>query len=274
MKADFTPQVKALIVDMDGVIWRGDQPIGDIPGAMDHLKKMGYQVVFATNNSTRTPEMYVERFKKFGVVLEENQIITSAMACAYLLAKQFPSGGPVHIVGEAGLRQALQARGFYHADENVIAVVVGMDREANYRMLTKACLLIRKGAPFFATNPDKTFPLESGIGPGAGSLLALIETATDQHPTVAGKPFPFMMEMALEELGLQPREALVVGDRLDTDISGGQNAGCRTALVLSGISTLEEAQRFEPVPDLIVDDLVSLAFNILPAVSPAAHKGG
>ncbi len=271
MKAQFTPSLKALIVDMDGVIWRGDQLIGDIPAAMNRLKELGYQIVFATNNSTRTQSMYVERFKKFGVALEEKQIITSAMASAYQLSKHLPGGGPVHIIGETGLRQALQARGFYPADENVLAVVVGMDREANYKMLTKACLLIRKGAPFFATNPDKTFPLENGIGPGAGSLLALIETATDQHPVIAGKPYPAMMEMALTELGLQPQEALVVGDRLDTDIAGGQNAGCRTALVLSGITTRAEANHFQPQPDLIVDDFVSLAFNHLPAVNSAVQ---
>ncbi len=166
--------------------------------------------------------------------------------------------GAVFIVGENGIQRALEERGFTPIidpdDETTpVAVVGSIDRSISYQKLRRATLHIRAGAPFYGTNPDKTFPTPQGLVPGAGSILAAIEAATDVKPIIIGKPQPAMMHMALERLGTTPEETLVVGDRLETDIAAGQAAGCKTALVLSGVSTRQQAKDWQPAPDFIVD---------------------
>jgi 4-nitrophenyl phosphatase len=141
-----------------------------------------------------------------------------------------------------------------------------LDRKITYQKLSHATLLIRSGVPFYGTNPDKTYPSPEGLTPGAGSILAAIQTATDVVPVIGGKPGRFMFDLALETLGTLPAETLSIGDRLDTDILGAQQAGCRTALVLSGITTSQEAAAWSPSPDIIVEDLSSLV-NLLDPVS-------
>jgi len=254
--------IKALILDMDGVIWKGDSPIGDLPAIFDRIHTRGLKFVFATNNSTKTSEQYVERLKGFDVYVEPWQIITSSHAAAHAAAKKFPSGTKVFIVGEDGVRISLEEKGFEVVSiENASqakAVVIGMDRDVNFLKLSEATLLVRGGAPFYATNPDKTFPTPRGEIPGAGAWISVITTATDVKPIVAGKPFPFLMELSLEKLGTKKEETLVVGDRLETDIAAGQGVGCPCALVLSGVSTRKEADNWRPAVDLVVKDLSSL----------------
>jgi 4-nitrophenyl phosphatase len=138
------------------------------------------------------------------------------------------------------------------------AVVMGMDRGINFQKLVEATLLVRNGIPFYATNTDKTFPTPRGQIPGAGAWMSVITTATEVQPIVAGKPFPFLMELALEKLGAKRDETLVIGDRLETDIAAGQGVGCPTALVLSGVSTREQGENWKPKIDIIVEDLESL----------------
>lgn len=255
--------IKALILDMDGVLWRDNTPIGDLPAIFSCIDERGLKVALATNNATRTVDQYLEKFSGFGVTLEPWQIVTSAYATAAVLERAFPEGGAVYVVGENGIRQALAERGFTPItdpdDETVpVAVVGGIDRDVTYRTLRRATLHIRAGVPFYGTNPDKTFPTPLGLVPGAGAILAAIEAATGIEPVIVGKPQPAMMYTALEKLGTSPEETLVVGDRLETDIASGQAAGCKTALVLSGVSSREQAQAWQPAPDLIVDNLTSL----------------
>jgi 4-nitrophenyl phosphatase len=164
----------------------------------------------------------------------------------------------VFIVGEKGLADSLAEYGFFPAEEKVLAVVAGLDRHLTYPRLSLACQLIREGALFIGTNPDKTFPSPHGLTPGAGAVLAFIETATGVAPVIAGKPEPFMFQLAIERLGLLPEEAIVIGDRLDTDILGGQTASCRTGVVLSGVSTREEISLWTPPPDLVLANLEEL----------------
>ena len=221
---------------MDGVLWRDNTPIGDLPALFDTMQS-NYQVILATNNSTNSAQMYVEKLGRFGVQLETWQIVNSAQASAAYLKERFPDGGKVYIVGETGLHQELALQGFEHAEEDVLAVVAGMDRHINYAKLDIASRLVRQGLPFIGTNPDRTFPTPQGLAPGAGAILAAIEAASYVKPILIGKPAPEMYRMALQRLQLQPEQALVVGDRLGTDIAGGQNLGCRTALVLSGVTT-------------------------------------
>jgi 4-nitrophenyl phosphatase len=254
--------IKALILDMDGVIWKSDLPIGDLPAIFGKIREHGLRFVFVTNNSTNTPERYVERLSHVGVDVEPWQIITSSQGAAHVLAKTFPAGSKIYMVGEDGIRRALEQKGFQVLSvENAgeaQAVVMGMDRGINFQKMVEAALLVRGGVPFYATNPDRTFPTPRGEIPGAGAWISVITTATEIQPVIAGKPLPFLMELALEALGTSGQETLVVGDRLDTDIAAAQAAGCPTGLVLSGISTRSEAESWQPPIDIIADDLSSL----------------
>jgi 4-nitrophenyl phosphatase len=185
-------------------------------------------------------------------------VVNSAIALGYLLKKRFPQGGPIYIIGEKGVADTLAEYGFTHSEKDPLAVVVGMDRQVNYEKLTKATLFIRAGLPFYATNPDKTFPTPQGLVPGAGAIIAAVEAATDIQPIFGGKPQPTMMQVALDRLGTTAEQTLAVGDRLETDILGGHLAGCKTALVLSGVATLQDAEKYVPQPDLIAPDLAKL----------------
>lgn len=250
--------IQALIIDMDGVLWRDDQPIGDLPEIFQKIETRGLKALLATNNSTRSIDQYLQNLKSFGVTLQPWQLINSSQATAKYLRDQFPECDSVYILGEAGLFQALDQMGFHHSEENPQAVVVGMDRQLTYHKLTQATLLIRSGLPFIATNPDRTFPIPAGLAPGTGSLLAALEAATDTKPYVIGKPYPVMYQVALERLGTPKSNTLVVGDRLETDIAGGQSIGCPTGLVLSGVTTQEQANKWSPPPDIIAKDLTAL----------------
>jgi 4-nitrophenyl phosphatase len=256
-------KTKALILDMDGVLWRGDEAIGNLPEIFHTIQKRGWQVMLATNNATRSATQFLEKLAKFGVVLEEWQVINSPVVTALYLDKLFPGGGPVYILGEEGVHKALEEKGFYHAEDDVLAVVVGLDRQLSYDKLMRATLHIRSGKPFIGTNPDKTYPMPEGLVPGAGAVIAVVETASDVKPTIMGKPMPEMYCACLERMHVNAEETLVVGDRLETDIAAGQTLGCRTALVLSGVTTREMAEDWQPKPDWIGPDLATLVNEYL-----------
>jgi 4-nitrophenyl phosphatase len=254
--------IKALVIDMDGVIWRSDTPIGDLAQTFKLIHERKLKFVFATNNSTKTSEQYVERLAKFGVEAEPWQVVTSSQAAAHAVAQKFPHGTKVFMIGEDGVRGPLEEKGFEivavaNASKAQV-VVMGIDREITFEKISEAALLVRSGIPFYVTNTDKTFPTTRGEIPGSGAWVSVITTATDVEPIVAGKPFPFLIDLSLEKLGTRKEETLVVGDRLETDIAAGQGVGCPTALVLSGVSTLEQAQAWKPKIDFIVEDLASL----------------
>jgi 4-nitrophenyl phosphatase len=254
--------IKAFILDMDGVVWKGDSLIGDLAAIFKRIRERKLKFVFATNNSTKTSEQYVERFKEFGVEVEPSQVITSALGVAFMLAQKYPRGTKIFMIGEDGIRMALKEKGFEIVSvenaEQAQAVVMGIDHNVNFQEVSEATLLVRNGIPFYATNADKTFPTARGEIPGAGAWVSIITTATNVQPIVAGKPFPFLMELSLEKLGTKKEETLVVGDRLETDIAAGHAVGCPTALVLSGVSTREQAEAWKPAPDIIADSLSEL----------------
>lgn len=254
--------IKSLILDMDGVVWRADAPIGDLPSIFDRIRARGWTFVFATNNSTLTSQQYVEKLASFGLQVEPGQVVTSSQAAAHAIAQQFPPRTKVFMIGEDGVRAALEEKGFEVVSladaPQAQVVVMGMDRGINFQKAVEATLLVRSGVPFYATNPDKTFPTPRGQIPGAGAWFSVVTTATGVEPIVAGKPFPFLMQLSLERLGTEPGETLVVGDRLETDIAAGQSVGCPTALVLSGVSTREQGELWKPEVDLIAEDLATL----------------
>jgi len=250
--------IKAIISDMDGVIWKGNQAIVDLQKVLSIIRERDYRLVFVTNNATLSIEQNLEKLRGFGIYLEHWQVINSGVAVAHLLLQRFPNGGPVYTIGENGLKSILAENGFTQSEEGVIAVVVGLDRQLTYEKLKIATLLIRSGIPFYGTNPDKTYPTPQGLIPGAGTVITAVEVATDVKPILAGKPGTFMYELALQRLRVLPEEAIVIGDRLDTDIAGGQILGCVTGLVLSGVATENEARQWQPQPDYVAQDFEEL----------------
>jgi 4-nitrophenyl phosphatase len=258
-----SPAVHGIVLDMDGVLWKDAMPIGNLAKIFVSMRSAGLKIILATNNATMTVDQYLEKLAGFGVILEPWQIITSSHATAETLAKAFPDRGPVYVVGETGVISALNESGFLSITDPddatpVIAVVAGIDRTLTYHKLRRAMIHIRAGARFYGTNPDTTFPTPAGLVPGAGSILAALQSATGTNPIVIGKPSPFMFELSAERLNLDMGDILVVGDRLETDIAGAQSVGARTALVLSGVSAREQADKWQPKPDLIAASLAEL----------------
>lgn len=251
----FKPKIKAAIIDMDGVLWKSDQAICDLSALFNKFLQNTIDVILATNNAMSTVQQYVGKLASLGIDLESRQIITSGMAAGYLIEQHFPNGGPVYIIGEQALIDTLKEYGFYQGDTNPIAVVGASDRTITYEKLKDASLLIRKGKPFYYTNPDKTYPTPEGLAPGAGSTLAFLEAASGKKAIIAGKPEPFLFQLAMKRLKTKPEETLVIGDRLETDILGGNRAGCKTALVLTGVATKEEGEKYTPKPDIIIEDI-------------------
>jgi 4-nitrophenyl phosphatase len=251
-------RLRHLIVDMDGVLYRGQEAIPGTAEFIVFLRQQGIGFVLATNNSTRTPQQYVDRLAAMGVGVSAGEVLTSAQATAAYLAGIAPAGARVFVVGQDGLWTALREAGFALVEEEADYVVVGMDFRVCYERLAQATLLIRAGARFVGTNPDRTFPSERGIVPGAGSLLALLETATDVKPIVIGKPETAMIEQALVRLAADPAQTAVLGDRLETDILAGRRAGLATLLVLSGVTDRALLAGSEIQPDRVFDDVAHL----------------
>jgi 4-nitrophenyl phosphatase len=263
MKNVQVPAIRGLILDMDGVLWRGAHPIGDLPLIFSTIAEQGWQVILATNNSTRTVDQYLAILAGLGIPLEPWQVITSGIATADFLKRKYPWGGNVFVIGEPGLVSTLKESGFENNPIDTIAVVAGLDRTLDYKKLKVASLLIRSGVPFIGTNGDNTLPTPEGLEPGAGSILAALEAATDVIPTVIGKPNPEMFSQAIARLGTQPEVTLVIGDRLETDIAGGQKAGCLTGVVLSGVASTRATEDWEPSPDFIATNLHSLIKSLI-----------
>jgi len=256
-------EIEALILDMDGVLWQDSEPIGELPAIFTLIRKKGLKFAFVTNNATLTANQYIEKLSRFGVKAEMDQIINSAQATAEYLKKIYPHGGPVYVIGEAGLLNTLADYGFHQSDREPLAVVSGLDRDLTYDKLRRATLFILQGSTFIGTNPDSTLPTPEGAIPGAGSILAALEVASGCRATVIGKPHPEMYRLALARLDSSPEESLVVGDRLETDIAGGQAIGCQTALVLSGVTTENTARSWQPPPTFIAPDLTGLLSEYL-----------
>lgn len=256
---DFS-NIKAIISDMDGVLWHGDRPLPGLNAFFDLLRGKPIPYVLATNNSSKTRQDYVQKLAQMGVTaVPEDRIVTSGTATAAYLRKHYAPGTPVHVFGAPALRQMIQEAGFMLTDNgSAQAVVAGIKWDLTYEDLKRAAYLIRGGADFIGTNPDTTYPMPDGPAPGTGSVLAALQAATGRDPIVIGKPYPHMFETALDILGTLPEQTLMIGDRLNTDIVGAVKLGLRTALVLSGISTDDELRASPVQPDVVLPDLPSL----------------
>ena len=261
MITDHLPHTKGLIIDMDGVIWRDSQPIGDLPLIFKKITGKGLKFIFATNNASRTVSEYLDKLHGFGVEVEPWQVITAAMATGIYLREAYPDGCRIYVVGQPSLKKTLAGYGHFIVDEmetDVQVVVGSIDYSFSYEKLKHASLLIQRGCQFIGTNPDVTLPTPEGFIPGSGTVIKAIEIASNTKPTLIGKPEPLLYQMALRQLNLQPEETLAIGDRLETDILGAHAAGIHAALVLTGASTDKQAQSYNPPPDIITQDLTEL----------------
>jgi HAD superfamily hydrolase (TIGR01457 family) len=246
-----------LVIDMDGVLYRGNNPLPGLPEFFEFLRGRGIGFRLATNNSGSTPQQYAAKLRRMGADVAPGEIITSGTATARWLAGRLPPGARVHVFGEASLRTAVTEAGFELADEDVSAVVASIDWDVTFDKIKRACLLIRRGALFVATNLDPTRPTEEGLVPGTGALIAAIATGAEVQPIAIGKPEPTMFEQAMAEMGATPATTATLGDRIDTDMEGGRRAGLTTIMVLSGSTLRPEAEAygcehiFEDITDLL-----------------------
>ncbi len=251
--------LRGLVMDMDGVLYRGNEPVPGLVEFFAFLEETGIRYLLLTNNSTTLPSGYVKKLAAMGVTVPEESILTSGIVAKTYLQEHYPAGTRLYGVCMEPLQQLLlDGTGYVWDDQTPQVVISSGDFAVTYDKLRRACLAIRAGADWVATNTDRTLPTEEGLIPGAGSLVACLEVATDQHPIALGKPEVPMMDQALAMLGLRAEETAMIGDRLDTDILGGINAKMRTIMVLTGVSTREEAAQGPITPDIIYPDLTAL----------------
>lgn len=265
----------AVLFDLDGVLYAGSRPIPGAPRAVSKLHAAGSTLGFVTNNAARTPVEVAGKLTELGIPATPGQVVTSAQAAARLLADTLPGGSKVLVVGGAGLIEAVTGRGlrpvFAVADEPA-AVVQGFHPDLGWRDLAEGAYAVTRGAVWVASNTDRTLPTDEGFAPGNGALVEAIRMATGRSPRVAGKPERPVFDEALGRVGSAPEAALVIGDRLDTDIAGARNAGLDSLLVLSGVTRVHDLL-IAPVghrPDYIASDL-SAIFE--PYRAPAADGG-
>ncbi len=257
--------IKALIIDMDGVLWHGNQAITGLADFFQTLRDLHLRFILATNNASHTPEQYVTKLAGMGVSIGIDEIMTSAMATAlYLSEKRDPAQTRVYVLGEDGAVQALIEQGFtltglYEVDSETSkgadVVVCGKDHTLTWDKLATATLNIRAGATFIGTNADNTLPTELGLTHGNGAILAALETATGVSPIIVGKPEPIMYQQAISKLGADLSETVAIGDKLETDILGAIRTGIRSLLVLTGVSNEADLEASDYQPTWVMPDL-------------------
>jgi NagD protein len=254
-------EIHSWLMDMDGVLVREDHAI---PGAQDFIQKLkdtSMPFLVLTNNSIYTRRDLVARLRAVGLEVPEESIWTSALATAGFLQDQRPDG-TAFVIGETGLTTAMHQAGYTLTERNPDYVVLGETRTYSFERITQAIRLVERGARFIATNPDPTGPSNEGPLPATGSVAALISHATGVAPYFVGKPNPLMMRSALNAIDAHSESTAMVGDRMDTDIVAGLEAGLETVLVLTGVSTRESAERFPYRASRIVDSVADLVAEL------------
>ncbi len=245
------------LIDMDGVIYRGNQLIPGADRFIQELRAHEVPFLFLTNNSQRTRRDVATRLQRLGMDVEEDHVFTCAMATARFLAQQKPQG-TAFVIGEGGLLTALHNNGYAIVDKDPDYVVVGEGRTFNFEMVEAALGMIVAGAKLVATNLDPNCPTQEGMRPGCGATVAMLETAAGVKAFSVGKPSPVMLRAARKELGLTTEQTIVIGDTMETDILGGVQLGFKTILVLSGAISRADLPRFAYRPDKIVESIDDL----------------
>ena len=250
--------MKNFIIDMDGVLVRGNQMIPGADGFINKLREQNRNFLLLTNNPAYTPGDLAHRLQSIGINITENQIFTSALATAAFLHRQRPDG-KAFVLGESGLTEAIHDIGYVITDMQPDYVVVGETKAYDYQMIKKAIRLIHDGgARFIATNPDSSGPSEGGIVPACGAMAALIQKASGVEPFFVGKPNALMMRTALNFLNVHSENTLMVGDRMDTDIVSGVTSGMETILVLSGVTKVEDINRYPYLPTYVRESVANI----------------
>jgi HAD superfamily hydrolase (TIGR01450 family) len=260
------------LLDLDGVIYVGDQPVAGAPDALRLAREQGMRLAFVTNNASRTPRQVAELLQRMGIPAEASAVITSSHAAAHYLADRLPAGANVLVLGTTGLIEAVSERGLkpvFSADEAPLAVVQGYSPDLDWHDLAEGAVAIRRGTFYLATNLDATVPSARGPLPGNGSLVAALTHATGIQPHATGKPDPTMHAESVQRAGAT--NPLVVGDRLDTDIEGARRVGCDSLLVMSGVTGASDVLAADPMhrPDYLGRD-VSALLLAHPAVASSA----
>lgn len=251
-RLDILRSKQGFICDMDGVIYHGNRLLGGVKEFVDWLYTEKKSFLFLTNSSERSPKELQQKLARMGLDVDESHFYTSALATAKFIHSQAP-GCSVYVIGAPGLVNALYNVGVTMNDVNPDYVVVGETNSYNYNMILKAVSLINKGARLIATNSDLTGPSDVGIIPACRALVAPIELATGKQAYYVGKPNPLMMRTGLRLLDVHSEDAAMIGDRMDTDIIAGTESGLMTALVLTGVSTLENIKEFSYRPSIILN---------------------
>jgi 4-nitrophenyl phosphatase len=232
---------------MDGVLYRGEQPIKGAAKAVERLREEGKKLVFSTNNSAGSRMEYVRKLAGMGIQTDESEIITSGHVTAVYLKKHSPNAR-VYVIGEQGLRREMELSGIKilpaTKSDGATHVVVGLDRELSYKKIASGFKALLAGADFIATNPDPAYPTEEGLSPGAGATIGALAGCFGRGPRIVmGKPEAPMIKLSLKVLGTRPKNTAIVGDRLDMDVAVGKKLGLRTVLVLTGIATSKDVKK-------------------------------
>lgn len=245
-------QFSAVLSDLDGVVYRGDEAI---PGAVErfvywHERRLPY--CFVTNNAEKSPAEFAEKIRRLGIPCPPEQVVTSAEVAIGYAKSKYPLGSRAYVIGSASLKARVEQAGFVLADAGASAVIVALDRQFNYAMMTTALRNILSGAELIGTNPDVIRPIVGGYEPGTGAIIQSIATTARVAPTIFGKPSRAIMDMALERVGVSAPDAIMLGDQLDTDILAAQNAGVRGVLLETGVPA--EAEN-KVRPDYVINGL-------------------
>lgn len=265
---DLLRPIRALISDLDGTLIAGNRPQPGLLPFLEMLRRRDVALTVVTNNTVRTPEQYREKLARLGAIIGPEQVLTAAQATADYLRAELPPAVPIFVVGENGLRTALSEAGFTlldHSSSPAAAVVVGGDRTVTHEKLKHAIRHVRAGARFIGTNPDLLVPVEDGLAPEAGVLLAAIAAGAGVSPAIIGKPERPLLDLALRRMGCAPAAAAILGDRLETDILAGQRLGLTTILILTGADDRTTIQATGITPDLVVTSLEELTELWTPA---------
>jgi 4-nitrophenyl phosphatase len=251
-------RIRCLLIDLDGVLYRGSTPLPDAGAFIAWLRDRSISFRLVTNNATLTPDQYVAKLQAMDIEIAAGEVFTSALATGMYLRDHRDGTSTAQVIGETGLRVAVEGSGLRLVDGGGDWVVVGLDRNVTYGKLASAALALEAGARFVGSNPDTSFPTERGLVPGAGALLATLVATTGRQPVVIGKPEPLMLELAMKDAGAKLSGTAMLGDRLDTDIAAAGRMGMASILVLTGVSKRDELSSTAVQPDLVVDTLTQL----------------
>jgi HAD superfamily hydrolase (TIGR01457 family) len=250
--------LKAVLLDLDGTIYKGKSAIPGTAEALEKLREKGIRLFFISNAATQSRIGVVERLAAMGIRSAKEEIYNSSYATAMYLCENFP-GRTVFCFGEEGMKEEFRAHGIKTVeDESADIVVVSLDRTINYQKMTVCYRAIRNGALFIATNDDADFPVEDGYLPGAGAMVAAVERCTGKKPFIVGKPNTYFARLILEENKLKKDEVITVGDRLETDVRFARNAGIKSILVLTGVTKKEDIEKSKDKPDYVTETINKL----------------